>query len=140
MSQAAIDRALFRSTFYRTYEDQEQGEAVSEAGRVLRDCFEKPTIGCCLSMRHGTYNKLDYDGLACPGSRVFGSDIIIGKTSPVVMEFNRMSDVNKRDSSTAMRQNESGLVDQVGKLSIIVNLACHRFYCQPTTMGTSLSK
>eukprot|EP00971_Amphidinium_carterae_P224906 4461708-Amphidinium_carterae.1 len=37
----------------------------------------------CLGSKRGDYSKLDADGLATPGSRVLGDDIIIGRTSPL---------------------------------------------------------
>ena len=66
-------------------------------------------------MKSGNYNKLDTDGLICPGTRVSGDDIIIGKTtteSELVGEEIKGRSV-KRDSSTAFRHSESGIIDQV---------------------------
>lgn len=65
------------------------------------------------------YNKLDIDGLVAPGTRVSGEDIIIGKTTPpkpgtqTVTSFGNVKRVLNRDSSTALRANESGIVDRV---------------------------
>jgi len=114
MNQAAIDRGLFRSTFYRTYSDQEHtGDVCNSPG--LLEKFERPTREECTGMRHGSYDKVDIDGLVSPGVRVSGSDILIGKTSPLMRR--ELSELKgqcaKRDSSTTMRPNESGLVDQV---------------------------
>merc|ERR1712003_491977 len=50
--------------------------------------------------------------MGSPGVRVSGADILIGKTVPV-LNGGETSGLVKRDSSTAMRPNESGLVDQV---------------------------
>ena len=114
MNQAAIDRGLFRSTFYRTYCDHEQHRGLHE---VFDETFERPTRDQCTAMRHGSYEKIDCDGLVSPGLRVSGADILIGKTTPTASFENNKDHCHyaKRDSSTAMRSNESGLVDQVSR-------------------------
>lgn len=111
MNQGSIDRGLFRSVFYRTYRDEIRRTA------SLLEQFEKPTRDSTIEMRHGTYEKLEEDGLVAPGTRVSGDDIIIGKTiplpqidDPMVQKTQKQS---KKDSSCALRSSESGIVDQV---------------------------
>eukprot|EP00605_Chrysophyceae_sp_TOSAG23-4_P000632 GSChrysophyteH1.ASY1.ANO1.713.1 assembled CDS len=70
MNASAIDRGLFRSSFYRTYSE-------STAER-----FELPSRSSCIGMKHGSYEKINKDGLCNPGTRVSGDDVLIGKTTP----------------------------------------------------------
>jgi DNA-directed RNA polymerase II subunit RPB2 len=117
MNQAAIDRGLFRSTFYRTYADQEHNDHNAhklDSSDALRENFERPNREDCTGMRHGSYDKVDSDGLVSPGLRVSGCDILIGKTSPLASPGQNcaLGRFSKRDSSTTMRPNESGLIDQ----------------------------
>lgn len=108
-NQSSIDRGFFRSMFFRSYRAEEK-----RLGSLIQEVIEKPVRENTMAMSHGTYDKLDEDGLAPPGSRVSGGDVIIGKTAPLapdpaggVMRF------SKKDCSTSLRQSESGMVDQV---------------------------
>lgn len=114
MNQSAIDRGFFRSSFYRCYQDEEKGRGAG--GSLLSsETFEIPTRDTTEGMRFGSYERLDEDGLCPPGVRVNGGDILIGKTSPIMATgadgtVNRLS---KKDGSTSMRTQESGIVDRV---------------------------
>jgi DNA-directed RNA polymerase II subunit RPB2 len=112
MNQSAIDRGLFRSLFYRAYMDQEK-----RVGMSVVETFEKPVRSDTLRMKHGTYDKLDDDGIIMPGARVSGEDIIIGKTAPIAPDAEELGQRTKyhvkRDVSTPLRSTENGIVDQV---------------------------
>lgn len=112
MNQSSIDRGLFRSLFYRSYTDQEKRIGMSVVER-----FEKPMRMDTLRLKHGTYDKIDDDGLIAPGVRVSGEDIIIGKTAPIAPDAEELGQRTKlhvkRDVSTPLRSTENGIVDQV---------------------------
>jgi len=99
MNQSAIDRGLFRSTFYRCYNDTEREADGS------KELFEKPIRGKTKKMKTGNYNKLDEDGLIEPGIKINDDDVIIGKTTP--FENSRI------DNSTKVRHNENGVIDKI---------------------------
>ncbi|KAL9066889.1 MAG: hypothetical protein Q9157_006992 [Trypethelium eluteriae] len=112
MNQSSIDRGLFRSLFYRSYTDQEK-----RVGMSVVEQFEKPMRSDTLRLKHGTYDKLDEDGIISPGVRVSGEDIIIGKTAPIAPDAEELGQRTKlhikRDVSTPLRSTENGIVDQV---------------------------
>ncbi|RPA85461.1 beta and beta-prime subunits of DNA dependent RNA-polymerase [Ascobolus immersus RN42] len=112
MNQSSIDRGLFRSLFYRAYLDQEK-----RVGMSVVEEFEKPHRSETLRLKHGTYDKLDEDGLVAPGVRISGEDIIIGKTAPIAPDSEELGQRTKyhtkRDVSTPLRSTENGIVDKV---------------------------
>ncbi|KAJ2392662.1 DNA-dependent RNA polymerase II [Coemansia sp. RSA 2611] len=112
MNQSSIDRGLFRSLFYRTYQCVESKQGSRELGT-----FEKPTRDTTLRLKHGTYEKLESDGLIAPGTRVTGDDIIIGMTTAIPADSlelgQRTTQHTKIDASMALRSTEHGIVDHV---------------------------
>jgi DNA-directed RNA polymerase II subunit RPB2 len=112
MNQSSIDRGLFRSLYYRVYMDQ-----VKKVGMIDTEMLEKPIREETIGLKHGTYEKLEDDGLIAPGTRVSGGDIIIGKTSQLsaaTQELGQRTERHtKRDASTPLKSTESGIVDNV---------------------------
>eukprot|EP01079_Euglenida_sp_SAG-EU17-18_P003899 gene3899-715_t len=115
MSQSAIDRGLFRSTFWRTY------NCTEEVVGAKKERFEIPNDSECKAIKmRKYYGKLDIDGLILPGTRVGGEDIIVGKTAPLPDQksLDQMQvagwDANKtkKCESLALRSNEAGIIDQ----------------------------
>jgi DNA-directed RNA polymerase II subunit RPB2 len=109
MNQSSVDRGFFRSVFYRSYVDSEK-----HMGQYDEE-FEKPIREDTMGMRHGSYEKIEDDGLIAPGTRVSGDDIIVGKTTPISPndEDTRAQRFSKKDSSISVRSSETGIIDKV---------------------------
>ena len=104
MNQSSIDRGLFRSSYYRCYTDKEdKGER-----------FERPTSDKCkgVDIEGQVYGKIDDDGLAIPGERVSGGDVVIGKTAALEVSGAVMRH-DRRDASTRLKSTDNGWIDRV---------------------------
>ena len=118
MNQSAVDRGLFRSTFYRSYRDEEKKNQSS--GKEEK--FTLPDPKYTKNIKPCNYEKLNEEGFVPDNTYVDGDDIIIGKVYPI--KENNSSGHIYRDSSTALRANESGFID---KTYINWNHEGHRF-------------
>lgn len=109
LNQSAIDRGFFRSVFYRTYDEVLMPE----------EEFTRPDPEKTSGRKHGTYDKLDRDGIICPGTQVSGDDIIIGKVAPVSQtELDHLAQQQQatkpyKDWSVPLKHSEKGYIDQV---------------------------
>jgi len=116
-NQSAIDRGLFKSSFFRTYMDEEKKNSAT----LEDEKFCKPQKyyqnGKVFTekMSFGSYDKLDTNGFVKENSYVDGNDIIIGKVTMLKEAIE--GEPKARDLSTSLRSNESGIVDKVYKNS-----------------------
>lgn len=115
LNKAAIERGMFRSFFYRTYQDEEKKNSVT--GEEEKFC--KPDVRKTIGLKYGNYSKLNEQGFIPVNTPVEKNDIIIGKRSPIRLKGNkrnnRYSDKEYRDMSRTIRNNETGHIDYVYK-------------------------
>jgi len=110
LGQSSVDRGFMRAVSYRCYAAEEKYQ-----GHKPIDVFCRPQDYRTAGIRRGDYTKLDADGLAEPGTRVLGDDILIGRTSPLPMEGpgDMVPKYDRKDSSIPVRTAEVGVVDNV---------------------------
>ena len=116
-NQSAIDRGLFRSSFYRTYMDEEKkNSATLEDEKFCKPQKYYPNGKVYTEkMNFGSYDKIDSNGFVKLNSYVDGNDVIIGKVT--MLKDSVEGEPKARDLSTSIRSNESGIVDKVYKNS-----------------------
>ena len=108
VNKSAVDRGLFRSTFYRTYKDDEK--KIQSSGQEER--FMKPDRSLTKALKPGVYEKLQENGFVPKDTYVDSNDIIIGKVMPIKNK-NKNEKFIYRDISTFLRSNESGFIDEI---------------------------
>ncbi len=112
INRAAVDRGLGRSTFFKTYSDEERRYPGGQQDRFI---IPSPTVDGYEGEQ--AYSKLGEDGIVEEEMEVNDGDIIIGKTSPPRFleeqtAFGAGID-RSRDNSTKLKAGESGTVDNV---------------------------
>ena len=118
LNKSSIDRGLFKSTFYRTYKDDEK--KIQSSGQEEK--FTKPNASNTKGLKPGSYAKLNNSGFINENTYVDTNDVIIGKISPTKNKKNGIKIY--KDSSTMLRPNENGFMD---KVYINSNGEGHRF-------------
>ncbi|MEM4071781.1 MAG: DNA-directed RNA polymerase subunit B [Candidatus Micrarchaeaceae archaeon] len=112
INKAAVDRGLGRSIFYKTYADEERRYPGGQ-----KDTFKIPPPTTEGYLGEHAYSKLSEDGVIEPETSVSEGDVLIGKLSPprFLEEHVGVSGLEEklRDSSTYMKNNEEGVVDEV---------------------------
>jgi len=112
INKNSIERGLFRSIFFRTYQAEEK-----KYWSIESDELTIPDEGVKNYKTKYDYRFLDEDGIAPPESEVNGGDIIIGKVSPLrfygPMEEFLSEAENRRDTSVTVKFGERGIVDKV---------------------------
>ena len=104
VNQAAIDRGLFSSTFYRTYKDEEEKNQLTGD----EDIFCSPDKDYLLFPKPCNYNKIESSGFVKKNTFIDQNDIIIGKVMPI----KNNPEYKYRDCSTSIRSNETGYLDE----------------------------
>ncbi len=112
LNKSAIDRAMARSTFYRTYNAEERRYPGGQ-----RDKIGKPQEFVQGFLGEEAYAHLDSDGVVAPETEVDGNAVLVGKSSPprFLKEISAL-DVEtekRRESSVSVRGNEKGIVDSI---------------------------
>jgi DNA-directed RNA polymerase subunit B len=114
MNKSSIERGLGRSTFFRAYVSEERRYPGGQ-----EDIFQVPGEDVRGYKDPSVYQHLAEDGVVEPESMVDGKkgDVIIGRTSPPrFLEEQHDFDIpteQRRETSTAMRFGETGIVDAV---------------------------
>jgi DNA-directed RNA polymerase subunit B len=110
-NKSSIERGLFRSFFYRIYTGEERRYWGGQ-----EDVISVPQKDIKGYRSEEDYARLNADGILPPETVVKGTDVLLGKISP--MRFLSVSELmggiaNMRDTSLYLRPSEKGVVDRV---------------------------
>jgi len=110
LNAGSVQRGLGRSTYFRPYSAKElyyAGGIKDEIGIPSKDVSGYRT--------ESSYRYLEDDGVAYPEAHVNENEIVIGKTSPpkFLSDTGEISIRARKESSVAVRGEESGLIDSV---------------------------
>ena len=109
LNQGAVERGLFRVHKTTVYKGEES--KVQSSGKEEKFC--KPDPKYTKNMKPNNYEKLDDNGFVRVNEYVDNNDIIIGKVLP--KKVKNSNQLQYRDCSTGLKNNESGFIDKVVK-------------------------
>jgi DNA-directed RNA polymerase subunit B len=110
LNKGSLDRGLSRSTYFRPYTSVELNYAGS-----LKDEISIPEKDVSGYRVEESYKFLEDDGIAYPEAKMHSGEVVIGKTSPpkFLSEVREISIKTRKEASSVIRQEESGIVDAV---------------------------
>ena len=104
VNQSAIDRGLFTSSYYKSYRDMcSKNHSTGE-----EEFFTKPVVDTDGRVKPFNYEKLGEDGFVPKNTYVDMNDVCVGK----VMPHKQHGVVTHRDTSTQIKGNDEGYIDQ----------------------------
>jgi len=111
-NRASVDRGLCRVSHFRPYSTERLRYSAGQVDRIIIP--DKEVQGYTLEE---DYKYLDSDGLINPETKVFGGDILVGKTSPPrflskLESFSTAANIRK-DTSSRVKFGENGIVSKV---------------------------
>jgi len=110
INKASIDRGFGRSTYFRPYVSVELNYAGGLADEIII-----PGKDVSGYRTEESYKYLEDDGVVYPEAKLISGDVVIGKTSPpkFLSEAKDISIKAKKEASSVIRQEESGIIDGV---------------------------
>jgi DNA-directed RNA polymerase subunit B len=110
LNKASVDRGMGRSTYFRPYTATELQYAGGLSDEIIVP--EKDVSGY---RTEAAYRFLEDDGIAYPEADMNEGEVVIGKTTPpkFLSEAKDISIQAKKEASSAIRQEERGIVDAV---------------------------
>ncbi len=110
LNGASIDRGLGRSTYFRPYSEVER-----QYPGGLSDEIVVPDKDVAGYRMESSYRFLEDDGMAYPEADMGSGEVVIGKLTPpkFLSEAKDISIQAKKEASSAIRQEERGIVDAV---------------------------
>jgi len=106
LNKSSVDRGLFTSTYYKTYKELNN----KNHSNGEEEYFTKPDTNVVKNVKPYNYDKLDHTGFVPENTFVQTGDVIVGKVMPTKVDSN----IQYKDNSTTMKNNESGFVDRNG--------------------------
>lgn len=106
LNKSSVDRGLFTSTYYKTYKELNN----KNHSNGEEEYFTKPDTSVVKNVKPYNYDKLDETGFVPENTFVQSGDVIVGKVMPTKIDSN----IQYKDNSTTLKNNEFGFIDRNG--------------------------